>query len=103
MVATALRLRGDLDAVRRRLREDPDAVVGQAMPNEGPGIPVRDEVVTTGSLESVAGEVEVSHATVAPRSVFDAGVRALEKIDEHGEDVRLDEDEAVGLEAIVHL
>ena len=104
LVSEALRLRGDLDAVRRGLSDDPETVVAQALPNEGPGIPAPEEdVVTTGGLESVAVEEEVSHATVAPRSVFEAGVRALEKIDEHGEDAELDDDEAVGLEAIVHL
>lgn len=98
-------MQSDLEVVRNRFDDDPDTVVEQAMPNEGPGLPPpTDDAVSTGGFEAPAalGD-EVTHTAVQPRSVLEAGLRAVDKIRAEGEGAQLDDDEAVGLEAIVHL
>lgn len=101
LIAQALRLREDLEPVRRELDRDPDALMAKAFSDADPGLRPRAIV---GVTEGVDAE-DVSRFDEATmeqrRQLFEAGKRAFEKVSQDGEAAVLEPDEALGLEAIV--
>lgn len=101
LITHAGRLLPDLQAVKERFGQDPAEVMARAFPESDPGLRPRAIIGDTTGLES-GGVNELDEVLSKQRlTLFEAGIRAIEKLEEKGEDADLQADESVGLEAIV--